>query len=483
MSAGFARWAIALLPALALSACGGTRLSHEEILAALNAGGGAASVPAGGGQASVSTGGSATPGVMARGGSPLGGASAGGVSAGGTTVGGTATTGMTGNRTARGAGTPAHSTLAPASAPSLPGASGAPILLGNVGNYSGPAGSSTSAAPTALRVWAQWVNAHAGIAGHPVEVFTADDGADPARSRSLIQDMVENRHVIAFVGNMTIQTSDAGVSYLEQKHVPVIGGDLTTSQWTSSPVFFPMGTSWLPLIESTLKSAHDAGATRVAVLYCVESSACDVTNRHVNDTAARYGEQVVYTSRVTVTQPDYTAQCLGAQQNGAQAIWLGVDAGSQQRIANSCARQNYHPLYLVPNVASTTEEAQTPALDGTIAPAPVFPWMVSGGNPEIDAYHQAMQEYAPGVEGSGSTAIQWVSGELFRKAAANVGDMPTSDAILNGLWGLKNETLGGLTPPLTYAAHQPSPQVTCYYITKISGGRWTAPYGAKYQCL
>ena len=303
MSAGFARWAIALLPALALSACGGTRLSHEEILAALNAGGGAASVPAGGGQASVSTGGSATPGVMARGGSPLGGASAGGVSAGGTTVGGTATTGMTGNRTARGAGTPAHSTLAPASAPSLPGASGAPILLGNVGNYSGPAGSSTSAAPTALRVWAQWVNAHAGIAGHPVEVFTADDGADPARSRSLIQDMVENRHVIAFVGNMTIQTSDAGVSYLEQKHVPVIGGDLTTSQWTSSPVFFPMGTSWLPLIESTLKSAHDAGATRVAVLYCVESSACDVTNRHVNDTAARYGEQVVYTSRVTVTQP------------------------------------------------------------------------------------------------------------------------------------------------------------------------------------
>src|SRR5207237_5942363 len=177
-------------------------------------------------------------------------------------------------------------------------------------------------------------------------------------------------------------------------------------------------------------------------LYCVRSAAGDSTNMRVNATAARYGDLVAYTSRVTVTQPDYTAQCLGAQQNGAQAIWLGVDAGSQQRIANSCARQNYHPLYLVPNVASTTEEAQTPALDGTIAPAPVFPWMASGGNPEIDAYHQAMQEYAPGVEGSGSTAIPWVSGELFRKAAANVGDRPTSDAIRNARWGLRSAPLG-----------------------------------------
>lgn len=301
-----------------------------------------------------------------------------------------------------------------------------------MGNYSGPAGSSTSAAPTALRVWAQWVNAHGGIAGHPVEVFTADDGADPARSRSLIQDMVENRHVIALVGNMTPETSDAGVSYLEQKHIPVIGGDLATGQWTSSPVFLPMGTTWLPLIESALKSAHDAGATKVAVLYCVESSACEAADQHVNDTASRYGEQVVYTSRVTVTQPDYTAQCLGMQQNGAQAIWLSVDASSQQRIANSCGRQKYHPVYLLPNVASTTEEARTPALDGTIAPAPVFPWMVPGGNPEIDAYQQAMLEYAPGVEGSGSTAIEWVSGELFRRAAAGVRDVATSDAILNG---------------------------------------------------
>jgi branched-chain amino acid transport system substrate-binding protein len=388
------------------------------------------------------------------------------------------------------AGAAGHSAggTAPAAAGSGPAAAKpagplAPILLGNVGNYSGPAGSSTSAAPTAIRVWAQWTNAHGGIAGHPVQVLTADDGADPSRSRSLIQDMVENRHVIAFVGSMTPLDADGGLSYLEQKHIPVIGGDLTTSQWTSSPVFFPMGTTWLPLIEASLKAAHDAGATKLGVIYCIETAACDVINKHINDTAARYGEQIVYTSRVSVTQPDYTAQCLGAQQNGAQAMWLGVEANSHQRFASSCSRQNYHPVYLMANQTSTTAEAQNTGLEGTIAPAPVFPWMVSGGNPEIDAYNQAMQQYAPGLEGSGSTAIQWASGELFKRAAANIGAEPTTDALFNGLWALRNETVGGLTPPLTYAAHQASPPVTCYFITRIVGGKWTAPNGAKYQCL
>src|SRR5437588_4776066 len=266
-------WTLAILPAMAVSACGGSRLTHDAIVTAVNGGplpagaaqaqqqqqGAVSTVPQNGALMPVPGTSSATSGVTGVG---TGSAAA---ATGGSSVGTGGSGPITGGAPQGGA---APRTNASAAGPAGPLA---PIVLGNVGNYSGPAGSSTSAAPAAIQVWAQWTNAHGGIAGHPVQVFTADDGADPSRSRSLIQDMVENKHVIAFVGSMTIQTSDAGVSYLEQKHIPVIGGDLTTSQWTSSPVFFPMGTSWLPLIESTLKSAHDAGATRVAGLYCVAS--------------------------------------------------------------------------------------------------------------------------------------------------------------------------------------------------------------------
>jgi branched-chain amino acid transport system substrate-binding protein len=466
---------------MAVSACGGSRVSHDAVVAAVNGG----SLPTGQVQEQQQGAVSYLPQNGAISSSPGSTSAIGGVSPGGAhsaPVAGGATGSVPGTLPAS---DPSRSAGAAGSGPAAARPAGplAPIVIGNVGNYSGPAGSSTSAAPAALQVWAQWTNAHGGIAGHPVQVLSADDGADPARSRSVIQDMVENKHVIAFVGNMTILDADAGVQYLEQKHIPVVGGDVISAPWTASPVLFPMGTTVLPLIEAALKAAHDAGQTKLGLVYCVEVPACDVINKHVNETAAKYGEQIVYSSRVTVTQPDYTATCLGLQQSGAQAVWLAVEANSQERFANSCQRQNYHPLYLTINQTSTTQEAHNPTLDGMVAPAPAFPWMVSGGNAEIDAYHQAIQQYAPGIEESGSTAIQWASGELFRKAAAGIGAVPTTDAIFNGLWALRNETLGGLTPPLTFTAHQPSPQVTCYYLTRISGGRWTAPNGARLQCL
>jgi len=467
-------WTLAILPAMAVSACGGSRLSHDAIVTALNGGPASVGVAAQLQQSQAQSAVTDVPQSGAVSSAPGSGPAVGGV--GGTRTGGAHALGGTSSASA----TPGAATVGAAAMAAGPLA---PIVIGNVGNYSGPAGSSDDMAPVAIRVWGQWVNAHGGIAGHPVQVYTADDGGDPARSRSLIQDMVENKHVIAFVGNSTPLTADAGVPYLEQRHIPIVGGDLTTSQWTSSPVFFPGGTTFFSILEATLKAAHAAGATKVGVFYCVETPACETINRHVSETAARYGEQVVYTARISLTQPDFTAQCLGAQQAGAQAVWLGADSGSHERIASSCTRQNYHPLWLTSAQPATNQEAQNPALDGMVAATPVFPWMVPGGSPELDAYNQAMRQYAPDVALAGFTAIEWAAGELFRKAAAGVGTVPGSDAIFNGLWALRNETLGGLTPPLTYAAHQPAGQITCFFIAKISGGRWTAPNGAGDQCL
>jgi branched-chain amino acid transport system substrate-binding protein len=356
-------------------------------------------------------------------------------------------------------------------------------VLGNVGTYTGPVGASSGAVPTMILVWAQWVNAHGGIAGHRVQIFTADDGGDPARNRAEVQDMVESKHVIAFIANEVPLTIEASRPYLEQKHIPVIGGDMANTAWTSSPVIFPVGTTFLPQLDATLKAAHEANATKLAVVYCVEAPTCDLINKHINEAAAKYGEQIVYTSRISLTQPDFTAQCLGAQQSGAQALWLGTDASSAPRLATSCARQNYHPLYLSSMVANTSSEAQAPALDGMVAASPDFPWMVAGGSPEIDAYHEAIRQYAPTFEESGAAADAWVAGELLKKVAANIGPTPTTDAIFHGLWAIRNDTVGGLAPPLTYAAQQASPEITCYFITKVSGGKWTAPNGARYQCL
>jgi branched-chain amino acid transport system substrate-binding protein len=468
---------------MAVSACGGSRLTHDAIVAAVNGG----PLPTGVAQhQSQPQQQGAVSALPQKGAIPsVSGTSATGSLSGG--AGGNAPSVTGGTGTGAGAVSGGNTSPVGAAAGSGPAAARpagplAPILLGNVGTYSGTLGSSTVGSDTMVQVWAQWTNAHGGIAGHPVQVFTADDNADPARNRAEVQDMVENKHVIAFIADEIPLTFDASTSYLEQKHIPVIGGDLASSVWTSSPVFFPGGTTFFPALEATLKIAHDANATKFAIVYCVEAQACSLQYTHLSESASRYGEQVVYTSRMSLTQPDYTAQCLGAQQAGAQVVYLGADASGQERIAASCARQNYHPLWVTNSQALTTHMAQVPALDGMLAGATDFPWMLTGGSPEIDAFNQAIHQYAPSLEGSGAVATSWSSGELLKKAAANIGAVPSSDAIFNGLWSLKNETVGGLTPPLSYAAHQHSPEIPCFFVVKASGGRWTAPLGGKYQC-
>jgi branched-chain amino acid transport system substrate-binding protein len=470
---------------MAVSACGGSRLPHDQIVAAANGG----TLPAGLAsqqlqpeqQAGVSTvPQNGLPQPLPGSSSGTGGAAGGG---GGTTAPVAGAASAAGGGGLNGGGSRAGTSAGSGPTAARPAGPLVPILLGNVGTYSGPAGSSIAGASPGVQVWAQWTNAHGGVAGHPVQVFTADDGGDPARNRAEVQDMVENKHVIAFIANQVPLTVDGSAAYLEQKHIPVVGGDAATTPWTSSPVFFPGGTTFYADLEATLKMAHEANATKYAILYCVEAPTCDLMHTHLQDAASRYGEQIVYTSRISITQPDFTAQCLGAQQSGAQAIYLGADASSQERIANSCARQNYHPLWVSDAAALTNHMGQVPALDGMLAAAPVFPWMLTGGSPAIDAFNRAFKEYAPDLELSGAAASAWESGELLRKAAAGIGAGPTTDDVFNGLWGMRNETLDGLAPPQTYTAHQPSPQIPCYFVVKVSGGKWTAPIGGRYQGL
>ncbi|MBV9281494.1 MAG: ABC transporter substrate-binding protein, partial [Chloroflexi bacterium] len=291
------------LCAVAVTGCGGTRLSHDAILSAVN--GGQAAVTQAQQQLLQSQAG-ATAAVPQDGGvAPAPGNSAAG--------GGASSSGAGGVAPIRGAAAaPAGSISGGASrvdaatgsgpAAARPAGPMSPILLGNVGTYSGPVGGTLYVVPTMIQVWVAWTNAHGGIAGHPVQVITADDGGDPARSRSEVQDLVENRHVVGFLANFMPLNLQGPLPYLEQKHMPVVGGDEVNSQWTSSPVLFPVGTTFNETMDGTLREAHAQNASKVGIIACVEAATCDVQAQHIKDASPRFGEQVVYTARTSLAQ-------------------------------------------------------------------------------------------------------------------------------------------------------------------------------------
>lgn len=444
-----------LLPAVVSLAACGTRLPHHDIVA--DAAGAARVTQLGtGAGATGSSAGSNAPGAVAGTGTVLPVAGAQGPSAGTATI-------------VEQAGREGPAT-------------GSPVVIGNVGSYSGVLGSIFGPGQTTAQVAAKWLNAHGGLNGHVVQLITADDGGDPAKYQALVKDMVDSRHAIAFMGNLAPFSANGGVAYLEQRGVPVVGGDVINDAWTQSRIMFPQ-LSALAVVEAGLPKLGTAVVKHnFAIFYCAESTLCTVGYQRETQDVPQAGGRVVYSAQVSLAQPDFTSECLQAQSKGADAIIVGADGNTLSRAANSCAQQNYHPLWLTLHIAMIDSIASNPNLQGARGTMGSFPWAATDIQPARD-YRAAMSQYAPGAMlGSPGSAV-WTAALLLRVAAANLpASGPSSQDILKGLWQIKNNNLGGAAPPLTFVQGQPAPPANCYFITEIDGNAWRAPSGSRLTC-
>ena len=193
------------------------------------------------------------------------------------------------------------------------------------------------------------------------------------------------------------------------------------------------------------------------------------------------GFEVVYQARASLAQPDFTAECLGARNARADLLFIQLDPNSIGRFAASCARQDYRPNYTAIPPAISAQASEDPNLSTMIGATNVFPFFQTG-TPALDEFRQAVKAFArDGVRGW-PTAAGWVSGKLFERAAADLPEPPTTDALLRRLWSFKNDDLGGLTVPLSFTEGAPAAPVMCWWNIAIHDGAWASPDGFKRHC-
>jgi len=358
------------------------------------------------------------------------------------------------------------------------------LIVGMVGWLSGIGGGTGTYSRDVLVAWSKSVNAKGGINGHPIQLYVADDGGDDSRSVSIVRDFVENKHVIALLDYFGGSAVGVG-NYVKTKNVPIIGGNIIEPVWSQNPMLFPQNAGTEGHFWGAAKLAVAAGVKKVATVYCTEVSACSQSNDTFLKYAQAAGLQVVYQGRISFTQPDYTADCLQMRNAGAQAVVPITENTSTIRLAQSCGRQQFHPIYDLQAVDDAV--ATIPEFEGSIGNLASFPWFLHSGSPPLAEYGQALQNYAPSHlnDGVDSQTDGWLAGKIFEKAAANVSDNPTSQEILAGLWGMKNESLGGLLEGgdvRTYTQGQPTPDTFCVYATKVQGGKWLAPQDLTPTC-
>lgn len=397
---------------------------------------------------------------------------------------GLAACGSSSHKTSAPKATPASTATAPAGASNATAAKGTPIVVGTICSCSGPTASLEAKQGRVSQVWAKTVNAAGGINGHPVQMIVKDDGNNAATAlqdaKALVQD-----HVIAIVGDNSEQDG-SWASYIAQQGIPVVGGQNVTGPYLTSPDFFPSGTQ-LPLATASIVSlAKQAGRKHFALVYCAELPVCAQLVPLAQNPAKAQG-MAFSTAKVSATAPSDAAPCLQLRSEGVDSIYVADAPPVVEKFIDDCAQQGYTPQN-VNNIASASNSWLSDSrLGGTLLVGTnANPFDTS--TPAVQTFYAALNKYAPGLTKSQQFSypdlFAWTGGLLFQAAAkaGNIGPSSTPADVKKGLYALKNETLGGLAPPLNFTPGKPS-LVPCYFTDKMEGGKFVSLNGNKPTCV
>ena len=450
--------AVTTLAAVMLAGCG-TRLEREEILAG-GTGGGSTAVGTDGtvvdGGTGTGDGGTVDGGVAVDPGTGAPETTDGGSTTGGSTGGGT------GGSTGGGAQAPSVGASGFATGPdaaifggsSCKPATKSQVILGNVSTLSGVLGELFSPVVPALQTFVKAQNACGGLNGHPIKLIVGDDQGDPSTAVSVANRQIQNDKVLAFVGNIQVLTVDAMVSVVNREKIPMIGGDITNNTWFSNQMIFPQG----PPPQAISFGYADAAVKvfnkkKIGSVYCAEVPlACSQIDRGLKELAPKLGTSIVNSQRISITAPSYQSQCNQLQDAGADFVALTFDAAAQARFSSDCAKVNYKPSYAAYplGVGNEKQFLNNPGLANTYVPLNAFAWMANA-TPAEKFYQASVKRYNPGFTSGNAASLGWTSGALLVAASSKLTDSPTSAQFLDGLYSIKGNTLGGLSPaPLTY---------------------------------
>jgi branched-chain amino acid transport system substrate-binding protein len=386
--------------------------------------------------------------------------------------------------------TSAQSTGSASSASSAPAgntqATGAPIKVGVICSCSGPFGATILPGEDDYRAFVNTTNAAGGINGHPIQLILKDDTATPGTSVSDIQTLISD-HVVAIFDDSLVD--EPWASTIEASGIPVVGGNLSEATFYTNPDFYPEGQTNDSITLSAVQTAKTAGGSNLGILYCVEAPTCLEGANQAKALAPKAGITDVYNGSIGFTAPNYTAQCLAAQQDHVSAMLILHGNTVVARVGTNCSQQGYNPIYVT--------EGEGFALNLTTAPGIKNNLWSEFNNipfyaniPAVQQMNAAMDKYFPGVRNNNQIWTEfavngWDSGILLEDAvkAGGLGpsDTPTAAEIVKGLESLKGDTLQGTAPPLTFAAGK-THSVSCWFTAHMTNGVPALTNGGKVTC-
>jgi branched-chain amino acid transport system substrate-binding protein len=199
---------------------------------------------------------------------------------------------------------------------------------------------------------------------------------------------------------------------------------------------------------------------------------------------------VAYSKQISLTQLDFTSECSAMKAANVTTVDIVADPSTLQRLGQSCSRQGFNPIYVQSQATVSATSQSAPGLGDLRVVLAAFPFCCLSGPPASNHAYQryvtAYQRYG-GSAAPGPAATDGYSAALlfqrFVDEVAKTSPAVTPASLLKAAGGIKNETLGGLAPPITLSVGKKTPDSRCWFVAVArNAGPYQVPDGLKTMC-
>ena len=343
-----------------------------------------------------------------------------------------------------------------------------------------------------LDAWVKWRNAHGGINGHPVKMTAKDDHGDAETAQAAVKELVESDKVLAIVGENAARNDYAWQQYTKDQRTPIIGGNPYSLWWLANPMWYPASTTIFSMLYGQVYAAKQAGASSIGLLWCSDDPQCQQAVAVFRSNAKAVGLDFVFEQGAPATAANYTAECVAAKKSGAESFFVQGTVPMGLTVIRDCARQNYDPKWVTSQGTLGTNAFKVRGFRGAVGDMSNFPFFKR--YPQNKRFFEALERYHPDYLNGKKvltqiSSITWSSAEVFARAmqiATRSNDNPGRQDLIKALATFKDETLGGLVPPLTYGdGTTANPQVKCFWYVELVAKpkpHFVSPDGMKTVC-
>jgi ABC-type branched-subunit amino acid transport system substrate-binding protein len=295
--------------------------------------------------------------------------------------------------------------------------------------------------PGAAKVYEQWINAHGGIAGHPLKVITCDDRADAAEAANCARKAAA-AGVVANVGSFTLDASRA-IPILQHDNIAWFGVCCTlVAQETSSTISFPMGCLLCFPAGAAIRMAED-GCKHIVEVYGNLPSTPFLAAAFAGGYKSKgLDPSVLKVVKIPNVPGDYSAQA--AQMTGADCLWGNVTDLHWPPLITALDGVGAHPrLYGIQgNLDSKIAEQFPQETDGAV---------VVGSYPDLSAavwknFRTALKSYdAPNLDWNSLSGLgEWAAFTAFTKIVESIHGPITNVSFLQAAGKAGAVDLGGM---------------------------------------